>query len=246
MTQTQNPLEHFLDWIYPPACIACKQLLPLNEEPRYICADCKPLFVSITGATCQKCSTPIEADHTMCRHCQKTFRCFTSNTAVFLYKDLVQDLLHDIKFRGKRRTAWGLGLHWGEVIKKTSCVYEGKALVPVPMHPKKKSERGFNQAQVMAKALSRTLGIPTENALVRKIDTPPMAGLPPALRTENVSGAFEAYQSARWKTKEFVLIDDIYTTGASLNECAKTLLDAGATSVSAMTLSVGESNSSKD
>ena len=111
-------------------------------------------------------------------------------------------------------------------------------LVPVPMHPKKKRRRGFDQAEILAKALAEATKTKHENILTRIHNTPPQSGLHPQQRLENVRGAFQIRPGYVVKGRSFTLVDDIYTTGASLNECARVLKAAGAVEVCALTLAI--------
>jgi len=148
----------------------------------------------------------------------------------------MRDLLHDLKFRRKKQIAQSMGKLWATHMKDMPS----GILVPLPLHHKKQRERGFNQAEILAQQLSARLNIPMENALVRVVDTPPQSGLHPRMRVENVADAFGIAPGAHVQGKSYIIIDDIYTTGASLNECAKVLTAAGAASVSCMTLSIVE------
>ncbi|MCL1843315.1 MAG: ComF family protein [Defluviitaleaceae bacterium] len=237
----KNPLSAVLDWVYPPKCLACKSLLPLNEERRFFCVICQGLFEPVGEVFCQTCGSPTKTEVKTCAGCfGKTFH-FTYNRAAFLYDELMRDLMHDMKFREKRRIAEGLSLLWAEGYKGKT-LYTGYEIVPLPMHPKKKRERGFNQAEIMAAALSHALKIPVSHALVRTVDTPPQAGLHPRVRAENVKGVFSLCEKTEPRGKKYILADDIFTTGASLNECAKTLKIAGAAEILCMTLAVSVKN----
>jgi len=237
-------LTKLLDWLYPPTCIACRTLIALNEaQPRdmRLCSKCQTLFEPIKPPICNTCGIPTERDVARCVSCfGKTFF-FTSGRAVFVYDDLMRDLLHDLKFRRKKQIAQSLGKLWATHMKDMPDAI----LVPLPLHPKKERERGFNQAQILAQQLSARLNIPMENALERVVDTPPQSGLHPRMRMENVSGAFGIAPGANVHGKNYIIIDDIYTTGASLNECAKVLQAAGASDVSCMTLSIVEKKGDK-
>jgi len=112
------------------------------------------------------------------------------------------------------------------------------------MHPAKRRERGFDQAEILARALSIGLNLPMDNVLTRTRDTAPQAGLHPRLRAENVKGVFSVRPHNH--VRNYILIDDIYTTGASLNECARMLISAGAEKVLCMTFAVAVKNNDKD
>ena len=233
-----------LDWLYPPTCIACRTLIALNDPPprdMLLCRKCQTLFEPISSPICKNCGIPTEYDVERCVSCfGKTFH-FASNRAVFVYDDLMRDLLHDLKFRQKKQIAESLGKLWAV----HTDIPPDVILVPLPLHPKKQRERGFNQAEVLTRRLSQRLGIPIENTLVRLLDTPPQSGLHPRMRIENVAGAFGIAPGVSVQGKSYIIIDDIYTTGASLNECAKVLKDAGAAEVNCMTLSIVEKKEDK-
>ena len=245
-----------LDWIYPPKCVACGMIIPIYDKLHkklWLCTNCIALFEPIQTNTCKMCGVPVE-DVITCSSCKTKIYNFSANYACFVYEDLVRDLLLSLKFRNKKNVAYSLGYLWAGFVKSNEqlkeYINEEIILVPVPMHPKKQRERGFNQAEILAQILSSELKIPFSNALTRTVDTPPMAGLHPTLRAENLLGAFSirdskdsknsknSKTSVSVKDKKIMLVDDIYTTGASLNECALTLKNAGANTISCMTLSI--------
>jgi len=115
---------------------------------------------------------------------------------------------------------------------------EGAKLVPLPMHPKKRRARGFDQAEILTAALAAHLNTKPAAILERTQNTPPQSGLHPRQRAENVRNAFRIKPGIDVKGQSYILIDDIYTTGASLNECARILKASGAAEVSAMTLAI--------
>ena len=244
MFDKYSKLTKLLDWLYPPACIACRSLIALSDpQPRdmLLCEKCQTLFEPIVPPICKTCGIPTERDVERCVSCfGKTFY-FASNRAVFVYDGLMRDLLHDLKFRRRRQIAESLGKLWA----LCAFIPPGTILVPLPLHPKKRRERGFNQAEVLTRQLAQRLNIPMENALVRVLDTPPQSGLHPRMRIENVAGAFDIAPGVDVTGKKYVIIDDIYTTGASLNECAKVLKAAGAAEVGCMTLSIVEKKDDK-
>ena len=217
-----------LNWLYPPTCMGCDILLPLNDKRRtaiWLCAACEDLF------------EPAEPPP---KRPTRTVR--VENHACFAYEGILRDIIRGIKFRGKKNHARALGHLWGDHIKNAppsqddAPLLTNTILVPVPLHAAKERARGFNQATLLAEGLARALHLPMEQTLTRVVDTPPQAGLHPARRVENVTDAFEITKDCTPGEKMYILVDDIYTTGASLDECARTLLTHGARSVKAMTL----------
>jgi ComF family protein len=231
-----------IDWLYPPACVACGCLLPLNEIRRFICVRCENIFEPIAAPFCEKCGAPIESDAKHCASCYGKNFYFESNRSAFTYDELVRDLLHEMKFREKKRVAQGLAFLWASLAQEN---FSDFTLIPMPLHKKKQRERGFNQAEILAKALSDAMKIPMEKILHRTVDTPPQSGLHPSQRAENVKNVFSVCEKFDVRERSFILIDDIFTTGASLNECAKTLKNAGASQVLCMTLAISVKNNHK-
>ena len=237
-------LQTLLDWLYPPKCISCRILLPLQNPARFICAYCVPLFDPIPSPLCPKCGTSVQSETRACSSCLGKAFHFSKNTAAFPYDDLVRDLMHEIKFRKRKRVAQGIGELWANTIRK-DCFLKDAILVPLPMHRSKQRERGFNQAEILALELAKKHSVPAERVLIRTADTPPQAGLHPRLRAENVRDAFAIAPGHSPEGKNYILIDDIYTTGASLNECAGVLKKSGAKSVSSMTFAITIKNINK-
>lgn len=118
------------------------------------------------------------------------------------------------------------GLWWGV-----------EAIIPVPLDPKRKRDRGFNQAQALAKQISRLKGIPLEERVLKKsINVPPQTSLDERQRAKNVRGAYAIMRPDKIRGKTVLLVDDVYTTGSTLKECSRMLLRAGAKEVRAITL----------
>lgn len=236
-------MKPLLDWVYPPTCVACRVILPLNESRRYFCAQCEGLFDAISAPFCERCGAPSQkAETKACPACfGKNFH-FEKNFATFIYDEIMRELIHEMKFRGKKRAAEGMGLLWAENCVNFPEKIADFELVPMPMHPKKKRERGFNQAETLTKPLAEALKIPVADVLRRVVDTPPQSEIHPSQRAENVRDVFEIRKNAEIAGKNYILTDDIFTTGASLNECAKVLKKAGAAKIFCMTLAITVKN----
>ncbi|MCL2576912.1 MAG: ComF family protein [Defluviitaleaceae bacterium] len=242
--EVKEAMKALLDWVYPPVCISCRTLLPLNESRRFICEPCENLFEPIITPFCEKCGAPTQVESKHCASCFGKNFIFEQNRAAFTYDELIRDLLHQMKFHNKKRVAQGLGLFWAMQFSQKD-LQEDFTLVPMPMHQKKQRERGFNQAEILTAALSKKLGYPMENILIRTHDTPPQAGLHPSQRAENVKDVFAIRKNEIVEGKKIILTDDIFTTGSSLNECAKTLKNAGASKILCMTLAIAVKNTNK-
>jgi len=189
----------------------------------------------IVPPVCIMCGAPAEEEGGQCMLCRRRKRVFR-NTAVFVYDDLVREVIHRFKYKGCPRYASGFAQlavgHLGE-----SFFESIEALVPVPMYPPKRRRRGYNQAEELAAAFSGITGIPVLYDYLKRVkDTKPQAGLTPAERANNLQGAFSLGKPVTFKS--FLLIDDIYTTGETLDICANLLRKGGAGQVSSLTLAV--------
>jgi len=182
---------------------------------------------------------PTESEVDRCASCFGMLFGFTQNRAAFRYEGVVRDLLLELKFSNNKQIAHALGKLWAFHIAPMS-MDSNYILTALPMHKTKQRERGFNQAEVLTQHLSQRLGITMEKALLRIIDTPPQSGLHPRERIQNVDGAFAVAKNIDVSGKNYIIVDDIFTTGASLNACAKALLKSGAAGVRCMTLAIVE------
>ena len=223
-----------LSWVYPPRCMVCTDILPFNG-PKWICDNCDGLLVPITKPVCLMCGAPAESEGAECALCRKRKRVYR-NTALFVYEDVIREVIHRFKYGGCPRYALGFAeLAAGSIGEN---YFEGTgAFIPVPMYAKKRRRRGYNQAEEIAFALTKITGIPTVLDYLKRIrDTKPMAGLTPAERANNLQGAFAL--SKHNKIKEILIIDDIYTTGETLDVCANLLKQGGAGQIRSLTLAV--------
>ena len=230
-----------LDWIYPPKCMACRALLPPQVPPRaWLCAQCKPLLVPLQGPFCPRCGSPLPED-AACTACRGRPFAFDFHRAGFPYDGVLQELLHQMKFRSYKQYAQGLGHILAENCADWKWMQSYDFLVPVPLHPAKKRSRGYNQAAVLAKPLALALDIPLAEGLIQRVrNTPPQSGLSPSEREKNLMGAF-AYNNRKKLDiahPKILLLDDIFTTGTTMHACAQVLKNQGAAGVACISLSI--------
>jgi ComF family protein len=146
-------------------------------------------------------------------------------------------VIHELKFRGRRRAASQLAHRLDRESRVREVLGGADVLVPVPLHPRRHRERGFNQAELLAAELGRRAAVPlAAGALVRRTDTASQSGLTAARRRDNVAGAFAVRHRSRIAGRVVVLVDDVYTTGATARSCARALRAAGAREVRLLTV----------
>jgi len=223
-----------LSWIYPPRCMVCTSILPQNGR-KWICENCDGLLEPVRPPVCVMCGAPSETDGQICPLCRSRKRKFC-NTSVFVYDDVIREVIHRFKYGG--RPGYAQGFARLAVDALGNGFFTGvDAFIPVPMYSKKRRKRGYNQAEEITAALSAITGIPTIYGYLKRVkNTRPQAGLTPAERANNLHGAFTIGKPVTIKT--FLLIDDIYTTGETLDVCANLLRFGGAEQVRSLTLAV--------
>lgn len=230
-------LRHLLDpllaALFPSSCSACGQLV---SRPRRgpLCDDCWRSLPRHRGTMCL-CGRPISQGQT-CAHCRRGLTPFATGFSLGPYSGGLRVAVHELKYRGRRHVAarlveqmWAAGA--AERIDVPNAV-----VVPVPLHPRRRRERGFNQAELLARALASRCDLPVvADALVRRKDTPPQTALSAAQRRGNVQGAFAVRRRAAIAGRTIILVDDVFTTGATAMACARLLRRSGAAEVRLIT-----------
>lgn len=217
-----------------PACGACAR--PLNSPTRGpICAGCWAAIVPITPPICDSCGEPLPswradgATDARCPRCRRSPGHVSRGRAIGSYEGSLRAIVHALKYDGRPSLAGPLAAlmktHGAEVLDGADVC------VPVPLHRARQRSRGFNQAAELA----RHLGLPVMAALRRERRTPSQTDLPAPQRLANVLGAFVPARRSDVRGLVVVLVDDVSTTGATLDACARVLLDAGAREVRAVT-----------
>ncbi|MBI4051554.1 MAG: ComF family protein [Elusimicrobia bacterium] len=234
---SQNKLSSYLlHFLFPKTCVHCRRDLVIQEE-NPLCPDCLRQLEPLTAdLTCQRCGIPLPSGGAHCHLCRNNkFQCQVIRSA-FLFNPPLQSLIHELKYQERKSLVQPMGIWLREAFKKYPEIHGAQVLVPVPLYPERERRRGFNQSQLLAEELvksSRAFVIP----LLKRIRaTSPQVDLPKSQRLENVKEAFQAAETEKIRGKEILLVDDVCTTGATLEECAKTLKKAGAKKVCAFTL----------
>ena len=218
-----------------PACAACG--VPLETPTQgAVCAACWRGIAPIAPPVCETCGDALPSwrlpppEERRCTRCRRVRTVITRTTALGPYEGSLRAIVHALKYDGRRSVARRLGTLMR--VRGAHLLLGADAVVPVPLHRMRRLSRGFNQASDLA----RHLGVPVAHALRRTRYTGSQADLPASRRHANVRGAFRLARGARATIggRCLVLVDDVSTTGATLEACARTLLDGGAREVRAI------------
>lgn len=216
--------QGLVDLLFPASCIGCR------KEEALICASCAASLPFLREPFCRVCAQPLkEGDR--CHRCLERPLAIDGVRAPFLMEGTVRECIHRLKYNGLICLAPVLGGYLVDFLQKRPLPID--LLAAVPLHPKREWERGYNQAQLLATQVSRALGVPTAEPglLVRTRATHPQAAEASAeARQRNVTGAFE-WTGGTLKGLRVILMDDVCTTGATLESCAVALKGTGAASV---------------
>lgn len=226
-----------MDLLFPRRCPICDE--PVNPFGALICDSCRSVPMPIQAPTCRCCGKEVPPWQEVCSDCARRPHPYEQGYAVWHYRG-VSGSLYRFKYRGRAEYADYYGRVMAARVRECcdrSCF---DLIVPVPVSPERLRRRGYNQAGRMAQVIGRELGVPVaQNALRRREETATMRGLDAGRRRENLEKAFIGIQNDVL-SKKVMLVDDIYTTGATIDACTTALLHAGAMSVRFVVLAIGE------
>ena len=216
-----------LDLLFPPRCVSCSQV------GSWFCADCQAAVQFLPRTICPRCGEPVTTSG-LCRGCRASPIALDGVRSVAFNEGTLRHAIHHLKYRGRRELGGVLGrmlfTYWRGADLAADLV------IPVPLHPSRKRDRGYNQSGLLAGALAERADLALDEVhLIRARATPPQVGLGAEARQVNVKDAF-AWVGDRLTGVRVLLIDDVCTTGATLAACASPLRQAGATAVWALTL----------
>ena len=220
-----NWLANIQDWLLPRLCPACGASAGLGRE---LCLGCAQALPTLLPA-CPRCARAYEHPdtHGECGACQKAPPAFSRSIALYRYAPPVDHFIRELKFRQQLGLARLLGEHLTERVVLERA--RPDRIIPVPLHPARLRERGYNQALEIARPVARTLGVPLDFLAMQRVRaTVPQTGMALAARRKNVRNAFRLREPRLLKGLHVAVVDDVMTTGSTAEAAAQCLLAAGA------------------
>lgn len=231
--------------LFPGSCPVCGEIEPqhlIGDGIAHICPACEKKLQRVRQPVCLRCGKPLGeagARREYCADCVKKNHFFVQGRAVFVYQGAITGSMYRLKYSNRRDYAPVFAGEAYRVLGDWIRRIQPQALIPVPLHPSRMRRRGYNQAELIAAALSELTGIPMEKRLVvRKVNTSPQKKLNEQERKNNLKNAFQMSKNIVQLTK-VLLVDDIYTTGSTVDAVAETLMRAGILKVYVLCICIG-------
>jgi ComF family protein len=232
MQRTNKPplarlAQTFLDLLFPPRCVGC------GEQGVFLCRACVEAMPRALPPRCPLCWQPDRRGE-MCSRCAQARPTFAGARSLYLFQGPVREAVHALKYNHLSALARPMAAQMAVYLEAEALPVD--IVVPVPLFGRRQRLRGYNQSALLAREVGRLLGLPlAEGGLVRRRDTPPQArSVDAEARRRNVAGAFVG-ERRRVEGRRVLLIDDVMTTGATLDACAQALRQAGGASVWTLT-----------
>ena len=226
----------FLDLLFPRRCAVCDEVLPLGEKE--ICEKCRSRIQYSSNTSCMKCGKVVKEEEEYCYDCRHKEHVYKQGAALFPY-EYIRPSLYRFKYGGRKEYAVFYGRQMAVYFGEKQKMWKAQGLVPVPLHKRKQKKRGYNQAELIARELAVHWGIPViTNLVVRTKNTRPMKEIVGTDRQNNLKKAFKLGVNDV-KLNTIIIIDDIYTTGSTIDAVAKVCREAGIANVYFLTVSIG-------
>lgn len=232
-------IECIINIMYPKKCVICNEIIEYKNSKDYVCLKCRENIPFISGNICKKCGKPIDYGE-ICSRCMETAFAFDFGFSPFEY-EIVRKSIFRLKYKGVKKDGKAMGElmslfvreKYNDVIKNIDII------VPVPIHEKKLKKREFNQADIIGKRIAQNFNIVYKDDLIKRIrNTVPQNSLEHKERKENIKDAFVITDKEFIKDKSIMIVDDIFTTGSTINECSRLLIMNGAKNVVFYTFSI--------
>ena len=225
-----------MDLLFPRRCPICDRVQPVGE---IVCPGCARGLRPVASPFCRKCGKALsDSTEEYCSDCRGQEHLFIEGRALWEYPDVRQSV-YRFKYGGRKEYGEFYGRELARHLGNTMLSWKPDALVPVPLHRARKRMRGYNQAEMLARETGKRLGIPVESHLVARIKkTTPQKLLSPSMRQNNLKRAFKITKNVV-KLNTIIIVDDIYTTGSTVDAMSAALQEAGIKHVYFITLAIG-------
>jgi ComF family protein len=236
LAQVLNDLSEV---IFPPQCLGCAEIMH-QPNGQIFCPTCEEKVKFINGNICPICGTTFPdspAESHLCGNCLEKKPYFSLARAIFSYENIILNAIHQFKYKRHMSIGETLASFMADYNFPDVNYADYSLIIPVPLHIKRLRERGFNQSLILARAIGKSRQIPVNFSLLKRNKfTLTQTGSNKKERQQNVRRAFEVIDKNKIAGENIIIIDDVYTTGATANECAKILMRAGARNVTVLTL----------
>jgi ComF family protein len=235
--------ELFLDILFPQeeCCICHKPGRYTSRKPWCDSCESNMLALQCSCQTCDVCGKYLPDGGDICLDCRNDPPGFNIARAVGPYEEPYRITTKVLKFMGRKNLSIRMGEMMAEKIRQEPRYKDIDLIVPVPISWSSLQQRGFNQTELLARQISKKLGIPVDQKAISRVrDTPSQTGLSKEERQKNLLSAFQVKHKQNVKGKNILLVDDVYTTGSTSRECTKVLLEAGAACVCVITWASGK------
>jgi ComF family protein len=227
--------------VFPPVCVQCRGVVE-GSGFRHLCGKCAGQIEFVQAPSCTTCGSPfygaVEGER-ICPHCDGLQPAFGAGCTAVVFKGPARALVIELKYHHGLHVLADIEAIFARSAEVRAHV-QGAVLVPVPLHPRKARERGYNQSALLAGVLARLTGGRVEELLRREIDTESQTAFDRKTRQANLKNAFALAPGASLTPgQKYVLVDDVFTTGSTLNNCARVLRRAGALSLDVVTFAHG-------
>lgn len=227
----QNILNALFDFILPRYCVSCKSKLQLNQDS--LCNDC---YNQIQLSTKQRLQHEFERKFLSSGIVSDFYAPF-----IFEKDKELQHAIHALKYNNRFRVGIYLGKVLSEKIREAKPEWQFELIIPVPLHRLKKAQRGYNQSLFIAKGAGKNLGMNFSDRILKRIKyTESQTSMTLVERAENISGAFKVTNAKEIKDKSILIVDDVITTGATISECGRALINSGANKIYAASIAVAD------
>jgi len=232
-------IEKIMGYCFTYTCPMCGETVRFGEED--VCNECKPRVKYVKSPFCVKCGRPLRDEgEVVCRECDKHQRSFNAGICVFEHNDAIKESIYKFKYGNKRDNAKYYGTQAVRLYGRLFKEWGVELIIPIPIHSARLRKRGYNQSELFAKEVSKMVGVPIcTNALIRTQNTVALKELSPNMRKINLKNAFAVNKDKLMNVRTVLLVDDILTTGNTLDACSSLLKKVGVKSVYTLCISAG-------